>query len=67
MSNRIETQEKQWRREDDLRTLKQADEIRRDKERMKGAETELQKQMKALSTLSNQDFANLKERLLADG
>lgn len=40
-----------WRAQDDLRSLQRAEEIRRDKARMRAAQAEAKSQMKQLSTV----------------
>ncbi len=58
--------ESQWEAEEDVRTLKRADEIRQDDSRLKRAKGIVNKEMEALknlSTLSNKDFKNLKIQL----
>ena len=44
-----EAQEKKWRAEDDLRTMKSYAELQRDKERMKAAKSLAKQQMKDLA------------------
>lgn len=46
-----EEREKKWRAESDLRTLKQAAEIQRDKERMKAAKSVGKQEMNALKKI----------------
>lgn len=44
--------EKRWRAESDLRTLRDADDIRNDKERMKAASAVAKEQMNSLQSIS---------------
>ena len=46
-----EEREKKWRAESDLRTLKDAAEIQRDKERMKAAKTVAKQEMNSLKKI----------------
>lgn len=45
--------DKKWRAESDLRTLREAEEIRSDKSRVSAAQTEGRKQMAALSRVTH--------------
>lgn len=47
-----EEREKRWRAESDLRTLRDADDIRKDKERMKAAAAMAKEQMTSLESIS---------------
>ncbi len=44
-------QEKKWRAEDDIRTMQRAEEIRKDKERMKAMKQMAKQQVKDLSKI----------------
>ena len=44
--------EKRWRAESDLRTLREADDIRKDKERMKAAADMAKEQMTSLQSVA---------------
>jgi F0F1-type ATP synthase epsilon subunit len=46
-----EAREKRWRAEDDMRVMKQAEEIRRDKDRIKAMKEVAREQMKELKKL----------------
>lgn len=45
---RMSAEEKRWQAQDDLRTMQRAAEISSDQQRMKAAQSEAQKQIKAL-------------------
>ena len=45
----MDADDKQWEREQDLRTLKKAEELKNDKARLAGAHAEAEKQMDALA------------------
>jgi hypothetical protein len=49
---RLSQQEREWRAQDDLRTLQAADAIRTDRSRMSAAATHAQKQVAALSRIA---------------
>jgi hypothetical protein len=49
--DRDDARERKWRAEDDIRTMKQAEEIRRDKERVKAMKEVARQQMKDLKKI----------------
>ncbi|MDP1614328.1 MAG: hypothetical protein Q8L68_00875 [Methylococcales bacterium] len=50
--------DKKYQLEDDVRTLKNAEKIKADKERMELAKTEMGKELKAIKQVIGKDYAN---------